>query len=73
VKGVYPPLTPDELEEMRKRMPSGTEEEIRLFYKVSALSGILLRLYRAVIATPLEGTELREAMQETEKALGITT
>lgn len=69
--GVYPPLSTDELEEMRRRMPSGTYEEIRLFYQLSAVNGVLRRLYRAVIATPLEGTELKAAMRETERALGI--
>jgi len=73
VKGVYPPLTSAELEEMRRRMPSGSYEEIRLFYALTASHGVLQRLYRAVLATPLEGTELRESMDQARKALGIST
>ena len=69
-RGVYSPFTPDELEDLRRRMPTGSDLEIRLFYALSATNGTLQRLHRAVIATPLEGRELREAMHEAGKALG---
>ena len=71
--GVYPPIDRAELEAMRRRMPSGSYQEIRLYYRLAAVEAVLRRLYNAVIDTPLEGTELREAMRETERALGIST
>jgi hypothetical protein len=71
VKGVYSPFTPEELDDLRRRMPTGSELEIRLYHALTARTGILNRLYRAVIATPTEGRELREAMREAGKALGV--
>ena len=72
-RGVYSPFSCAELEAMQRRMPAGTEQEIRLYYALTATSGVLRRLYNAVLATPLEGTALTEAMRETERALGIST
>ena len=49
------------------------EPTVALIYTVQSREGTLRRLYQAVIATPLEGIELRAAMAETEQALGLST
>ena len=48
-----------------------TDAAIALIYTIQSREGTLRRLYQAVIATPLEGTELVAAMAETEQALGL--
>jgi len=45
---------------------------IRLLYTLQSREATLRRLYNAVMATPVESTELRAAMREVEKALGIS-
>jgi hypothetical protein len=75
-RGVSRVLISSEVEGMRERvleahpywLPEVTES---LIYTVQSREGTLRRLYNAVIATPMEGTELREAMRETERALGL--
>jgi|HubBroStandDraft_6_1064221.scaffolds.fasta_scaffold11947_8 hypothetical protein len=70
MRGVHSQLSREELEDLRREMPTGSDLEIRLFYTLLATIGLLNRLYHAVIATPWEGRELREAMREVGKALG---
>jgi len=46
--------------------------EANLIFTVQQREGTLRRLYNAVIATPLEGTELTAAMAETERVLRLS-
>ena len=67
-------LTSAEVERYRERMldEGGDGTALQLIYTVISREGTLRRLYQAVIATPLEGTELTAAMRETEQALGLS-
>jgi hypothetical protein len=70
-------LTSAEVNRHRERMLDGhpawsLNETERLIYTVISREGTLRRLYQAVIATPVEGTELTAAMRETEQALGLS-
>jgi hypothetical protein len=68
-------LTPAEVDEYRVRMldeGGWATPTIALIYTAQSREGTLRRLYQAVMATPLEGTELTAAMRETEQALGIS-
>jgi hypothetical protein len=74
VKGVTRLLTSEEITEYHDRMldeGGWTTSAIALIYTLQSREGTLRRLYNAVMATPLEGEELRAAMRETERALGI--
>lgn len=67
-------LTPEEVNEYHDRMldeGGWADAAIALIYTVQSREGTLRRLYNAVLATPLENVELRDAMRETEKALGL--
>lgn len=67
-------LTPAEVAELRQEMELAAYVGPRfgeLVCTVLSREGTLRRLYNAVLATPLEGEELRAAMRETERVLGI--
>jgi hypothetical protein len=75
VKGVYKLLTSAEVIEYHDRMldeGGWTTSAITLIYTLQSREATLRRLYNAVMATPTEGEELRAAMRETERALGIS-